>query len=332
MSRLIALVAVLALALAACGGSSQVAATVNGTEITVGELDALRPGGTSDATQVANDLNLLVTTEIVTAGMAELGVEVTDEEFETARADIVAQIEAQGTTLEDFMDAQGITEDLVDIAVTQQVAQEKLLDHFSEGVEVSDEDIEEQYNTELQSRSTVCASHILIGVTDTGDDEADSEADAEAEALATEVYELALEEDADFAALAMEYSTGPTGPDGGDLGCSSPSGYVLSFGQATLDAEVGVPYGPVKSEFGWHVILVTERDVPELDDTIVNAEGEEVLLRDDLATNVSITKGAAALSDWFQEEVTAAEVTVDEDFGTWSTDASGNLAVLPPGA
>lgn len=332
MPRLIALLAALALVLAACGGSARAAATVDGTDITVGELDALRPGGSSDAQQVANDLYLLITTNIVTAGMADLGIEVTDEELATERDEIIAGIEAQGTSFDDFKEQNAITDELVDIAVEQQVAQEKLLEYFSAEVEVSEADLEEQYNIELQSRSTVCASHILIGVEDTDDDEADAAADAEAEELANEVYGLSLEDGADFAALAVEYSTGPSGPDGGDLGCASPSQYVPTFGQATLDAEVGEPYGPVKTEFGWHVILVSDRTVPELDDMVVNTAGEEVLLRDDLTDNIVTLRGSEDLSEWFEAEVEAAEVTIDPDYGTWSTDASGNLRVLPPGA
>ena len=332
MYRLIALIAALALVLAACGGSSAPAATVNGTEISVGELDALRPGGSSDAEQVANDLYLLVTTNIVTSGMADLGIEVTEEDLAAERENIVAGIEAQGTSFDDFKEQNQITDDLVDIAVEQQVAQEKLLEYFSAEVEVSDADIEDQYNIELQSRSTVCAAHILIGVTDTGDEEADAEAEAEAEALANEVFGLASEEGADFASLAQEYSTGPSGPDGGDLGCAAPSSYVPTFGQATLDATVGEPYGPVKTEFGWHVILVNDRTVPGIDDTVVNAAGEEVPLRDELTDNIVTLRGSEALSDWFESEISAAEVTIEPDYGTWSTDASGNLRVLPPGA
>ena len=70
----------------------------------------------------------------------------------------------------------------------------------------------------------------------------------------------------DFGTLAMELSTGPSGPSGGDLGCGVPSQFVAEFSLATLQAEVGVPHGPIRSSFGWHVILVSERTAPIFED------------------------------------------------------------------
>lgn len=317
MSRLIALLVATVLVLAACGGGAgAVAATVNGTDITVGELDALRPGGAATPDQAATDLFLLISTDVVRSGLDELGVEVSDEEVQAAEDEFQASLEASGQTFDDFKEQNQITDDLFELAIFQQAAQEQLLDHFAETIEPTEEEIQAQFDAELQSRSNVCASHILIGTTEE-DDEASL---AEKEDLANEVFELASEDDADFAALAQEYSTGPTGPDGGDLGCTSPSQYDPTFGQATLDAPVGEPYGPVRTPFGFHVILVNERDVPELED-----------IRDEIVENVSVSQSAQELSNWFQAELTEAEVTVDPDFGTWETDpATGVPTVVPP--
>jgi parvulin-like peptidyl-prolyl isomerase len=318
MPRLVALLATLGLVLAACGGgSSAVAATVDGTEITVGQLDGLRPGGASSAPQAASDLELLITTEIVRSGLDELGVEVTDDAIAAAEDEFVAGVEASGSTLEDFLAENEVTEELFDVAIFQQVAQEQLIDHFSESVEVTDEDVEAQFNAELQSRSEVCAAHILIGV------DAENGPDAaEAQTIAEDVFALTIEDGADFAALAQEYSTGPSGPDGGDLGCASPASYVPAFGQATLDAELGEPFGPVQTEFGWHIILVNDRTVPELAD--IEAE---------LTESVAAIKASQELTDWYTESVAAADVTVDEEFGTWEEDpATGVFGVVPPAA
>lgn len=85
-----------------------------------------------------------------------------------------------------------------------------------------------------------CASHILL----------DTEAEAE------DVVGL-LEDGGDFVELAMLFSIGPTGPNGGDLGCTDPVAYVDEFAAAITDAPVGTIIGPVQTEFGFHVITVT---------------------------------------------------------------------------
>lgn len=318
MPRLVVLFVALGLVLAACGGgSSSVAATVDDTEITVGELDGLRPGGASSAQQAASDLELLITTDIVRSGLDELGVEVTDEDLAAAEDEFVAGVEASGSTLEDFLAENEVTEELLDVALFQQVAQERLIDHFAESVEVTAEEVEAQFNTELQSRSEVCAAHILIGV------DAENGPDAtEAQAIAEEVFALTIEEGADFAALAQEYSTGPSGPDGGDLGCAPPASYVPAFGQATLDAELGEPFGPVQTEFGWHIILVNDRTVPEFAD-----------LEAELTDSVATIRASQELTEWYTDEVASADVTVDEEFGTWEEDpTTGVFGVIPPAA
>lgn len=67
----------------------------------------------------------------------------------------------------------------------------------------------------------------------------------------------------DFSEAAIERSTGPSGPSGGDLGCASTSGYVPEFATAVDEADVGVVVGPVETQFGFHVIIVDsfEEDV-----------------------------------------------------------------------
>lgn len=65
-----------------------------------------------------------------------------------------------------------------------------------------------------------------------------------------------LDDGADFAELAKEKSTGPSGPNGGDLGWFSPNQMVPPFSQAVAGLKDGA-YGkePVQTQFGWHVIL-----------------------------------------------------------------------------
>ena len=65
---------------------------------------------------------------------------------------------------------------------------------------------------------------------------------------------------ADFATLAREHSTCPSKAKGGSLGTFKPGQMVKEFNEAVFDkSKVGEVYGPVKTQFGYHLILVTDR-------------------------------------------------------------------------
>ena len=64
---------------------------------------------------------------------------------------------------------------------------------------------------------------------------------------------------ADFAALAKRYSHCPSGEAGGALGEFSPGQMVPEFDQVVFNEEVGKVHGPVKTQFGYHLVEVTSR-------------------------------------------------------------------------
>ena len=64
---------------------------------------------------------------------------------------------------------------------------------------------------------------------------------------------------ADFAELAKQHSTCPSGREGGALGTFSPGQMVVEFDQVVFSAPVGVVQGPVKTQFGYHLVEVTQR-------------------------------------------------------------------------
>lgn len=78
----------------------------------------------------------------------------------------------------------------------------------------------------------------------------------------TEEAAIALKEEldggADFAALAREKSTGPSGPGGGSLGWFGKGMMVPSFEAAVVAMEPGAVSDPVQTQFGWHVIKLNE--------------------------------------------------------------------------
>jgi peptidyl-prolyl cis-trans isomerase C len=64
---------------------------------------------------------------------------------------------------------------------------------------------------------------------------------------------------ADFAALAKQHSQCPSGQRGGDLGTFSRGQMVKEFDTACFEGDVGVVQGPVKTQFGYHLLEVTKR-------------------------------------------------------------------------
>ncbi|KGX92600.1 foldase PrsA [Pontibacillus halophilus JSM 076056 = DSM 19796] len=121
----------------------------------------------------------------------------------------------------------------------------------TEGVEVSDEDIQQRYD---RMSTEIEASHILV----------------EDEETAKEVKQKVDEGDKSFAELAEEYSTGPTSTEGGSLGFFSAGEMDPAFEDAAYNLEKGEVSEPVQSSFGWHVIKVTDKrekeDVEPLED------------------------------------------------------------------
>ncbi len=80
----------------------------------------------------------------------------------------------------------------------------------------------------------------------------------ETQAAATDLI-AELDGGADFAELAKANSTGPTGPNGGDLGWFSPDQMVKPFSDAVAGMADGAHTSePVQTQFGWHVILREE--------------------------------------------------------------------------
>ena len=109
-----------------------------------------------------------------------------------------------------------------------------------------------------QQPSELSAAHILIMYK--GSEMAPAEmtrSKEEALALAQEIAKKAKAKDADFAGLAKEYSEGPSGPGGGNLGNFPPEGpraMVKPFSDATLKLAIGEVSEPVETQFGYHVI------------------------------------------------------------------------------
>ncbi len=69
-----------------------------------------------------------------------------------------------------------------------------------------------------------------------------------------------IEGGAAFTDIAKKHSTCPSGKEGGSLGEFSPGQMVPEFDEVVFKEEVGKVHGPVKTQFGYHLIEITERN------------------------------------------------------------------------
>jgi peptidyl-prolyl cis-trans isomerase C len=118
------------------------------------------------------------------------------------------------------------------------------LKDYIQSLKFTDEQLKQEYETQIagQPKQEYKARHIL------------SKTEDEAQTIIKE-----LDEGADFAKLAKERSTGPSGPQGGDLGWFRPGSMVPPFSQAVQSMQKGQhSKTPIKTQFGWHVILLED--------------------------------------------------------------------------
>ncbi len=145
------------------------------------------------------------------------------------------------------------------------------------------------------AREEIKASHILVA------------SEAEAKAIIAE-----LNSGADFAGLARAKSTGPSGPNGGDLGYFARGAMVPSFENAAFALEVGRhSASPVQTQFGWHVIKLEDKklsEAPSFD--AIRGQLQNNLANQGLARIIEGLRAPASISRLSLDEVRQATKAV----------------------
>ncbi len=199
----------------------------------------------------------LVNSSFVTPSEMRRFLELQGEEREVALiridasafADLVSPAAEEITGYYDLNARRFLTEEFAEIEYL-----EVRVSDFLAGVEVDEQALQDYYDTVAASYQTDeqrRARHILIAIGNGRDD-------AAAEARAGEALERARAGE-DFAALVTEYSDdGGTSAEGGDLGWSAHEDFVGPFADALFAMQIAEFAGPVKTRFGYHVILLDE--------------------------------------------------------------------------
>jgi peptidyl-prolyl cis-trans isomerase C len=129
---------------------------------------------------------------------------------------------------------------------TEGVIASNYLKRFLENLKIDEAALKARYEQEIKKSFTdqkeYKARHILLDSKEAAED-----------------IIRQLDQGADFAELAKKHSTGPSGKNGGDLGWFEPGQMVKDFSDAAIQLKPGsYSKTPVKTQFGWHVILLED--------------------------------------------------------------------------
>lgn len=173
--------------------------------------------------------------KVVITQVLENNYEVTEDEV---NAEWDAFKETYGDSYEMMLGMYGLTEDSYKEEIKLGMLSQKLTEEVDKTI--SEEDVKAQYE---QGKYELNARHILL----------------EDEKTANEVYEK-LQNGEDFAALAQQYSADPgSGANGGELGWFTVGRMVPEFNDAAYALDLNTISEPVKSDFGYHIIEVTDK-------------------------------------------------------------------------
>jgi peptidyl-prolyl cis-trans isomerase C len=244
-----------------------VVAKVNDQDITEGDVQKVmamfmkQMGGRIPPDQVATAIprirgrivEELVMRRVMLDAVAKQGVSLSDSEFEEIKAELAQEL-PPGTTMEAYMAETGTTE----AEMREQMAVRKMIMAKAESLsKPTDEEIQKFYDENKESFNqgeSVTASHILVKL-----DPADDDAAKAAKRARLEDLRKQLLEGADFAEIAKANSDCPSASAGGDLGSFGRGQMVPEFEDAAFKQPVGEVGEIVETQFGYHLIKVTER-------------------------------------------------------------------------
>jgi len=274
--------------------------TFEGGDVTQGELDefAKQSGVPKDDPQyqatVQQILPQLVSVEIAKAYAQEHDITVSDQEVDQELAKLKEQVGDQARAsgqdvsnqeaYEQALKQNNITEDQLREDIRENLPVQKVQERVAGDAEPSDEEIQKYYEQNKEAQFTTpaqrCVRHILF----TKDQKEKAE----------DVTQQ-LGSGGDFAKLAKEYSQDPgSAENGGDLGCLGKGETVPEFEQAAFEAEQGEIVGPVQTEFGYHILQVTDVK-PEQTRPLEEVEPQ---IRSQLATE----EQTEAFNRWIEEQ------------------------------
>ena len=168
-------------------------------------------------------------------------------------------------------------------------------------IEADDAAVQKFYEENPELFARTCVSHILVATPE--------------EAAAAKAR---IDGGEDFAAVAAEISTDPgSGANGGELGCVPSGSFVPEFESVMETLPVGQVSAPTQSQFGSHLILVTDRTTQPIDE--VRAEIRQRLL----------SQGQTDFDAFVDDALSKATIEVNPRYGRFDPDAA-QPGIIPP--
>jgi peptidyl-prolyl cis-trans isomerase C len=278
--------------------------TFEGGDVTQGELDEFAEQSGLDSSMSKDDpqyqaavqqiMPQLVSIEIAKAYAQEHNITVSDKQVDQELTKLKEQVGDQARSsgqdvsnqeaYELALKQNNITEDQLRENIRENLPVQEVQERVTGDAEPSDKEIQNYYEKNKEAQFTTpeqrCVRHILFNK-----DQKEKAQDIKQE----------LENGGDFAKLAKENSQDPgSAENGGDLGCLGKGETVPEFEQAVFGAEQGEIVGPVKTEFGYHILQVTDVK-PEQTRSLQEVESQ---IRSQLATQ----KQSEAFNKWIEEQ------------------------------
>ncbi len=208
-------------------------------------------------------LETLVADKLLEQQVQVLKLEVTKHELDKLITDLREQNGLDEEQFKAALAGQGMTPGEYRKGMRKQLLKMKIINlKVRSKVQVSDQDIQSRYQRQRAEASRDVrygVRHIVFLVPEGAAAEVDKAALAKARAAAAR-----LDAGADFAELARQISEGPSAKDGGDLGFFRPGDMVEAFEKAALALAPGEISAPVRTPFGWHLIVLVARKSGDL--------------------------------------------------------------------
>ncbi len=280
MRRLALFCSAMLLLAPACGELlDPAAAVVNGNKITVEEIaedleryesstqfeDLAQQGDAQELKRQVEQqlLSQEIRRAVLEPKAEELGIEVSEDEIQQRLDEIKADYETP-EAFEKELKEQNLTLEQVEQLVADRLLEEELQAKVTEGAAPSEEEVQAYYDENQARYEEAEAQHILV------------EDRAQAEDIAAQLAAApGSKVDALFAKLAKKFSIDESNAaNGGELGFFGPGDFVAPFERAAAKLDIGEISSPVQTEFGWHLIRVTDRRVARFEEVAADIEQE----------------------------------------------------------
>lgn len=255
-----------------------------------------------------------MSTKVAVSAAKDFGYSISDAELEARKAEILKQFADEENAPKTFdelianspMGKEAVIEELKTGMLVEKMIKGEILDKdttdYTKDVESMLQSIKKQY--EMKFGPKVQASHILIKIDETMTDE---KAKAKIEELKKELDATPAEKKNEkFAELAKNNSACSSKEEGGDLGTFGRGRMVPEFDKAAFEMKVGEISAPVKTQYGYHLILKTK--------DIAATPPPPLPSKDDVLKYVKQNRNREAINDFMKKVIAKSKIEVIDEF------------------